>query len=107
MTYKEGEYYIDIVTKEDIFEAWIYTDECDKHYMFGMPKEQQSYFEFFQIVEASVDEYKELCDDAAMRIVYYDGSELMCNEIYVTDNVLIADDIYEVPLVEVLRIERN
>lgn len=42
-----------------------------------------------------------------MKIVYYDGSELVCSEIYVAENVLIADDIYEVPLVEVLRIEQE
>ena len=107
MTYREGDYYIDIVTKDDIYEAWIYTDESTKHYMFGMPKEQQSYFEFFQIVEANIDEYKSDCEGPKMSIVYYDGSELECSSIYVTADELIADDIYVVPLIEVQRIEES
>lgn len=42
-----------------------------------------------------------------MKIIYYDGSELTCHSIYVADSVLIADDIYEVPLIEVQRIEED
>lgn len=40
-----------------------------------------------------------------MRIIYYDGSTLECNIIWFTEDSIIADDIYEIPLVEVLRIE--
>ncbi len=40
-----------------------------------------------------------------MKIIYYDGSILHCNTIYFTENELIADDIYIIPIFEVLRIE--
>ena len=41
-----------------------------------------------------------------MRIVYYDGSVLECNEIYFASvDEVIADGIYRVPTVEILRIE--
>ncbi len=40
-----------------------------------------------------------------MRIIYYDGGVLECEEIYFCEDSIIADDIYIVPLVEVLRIE--
>ena len=40
-----------------------------------------------------------------MKIIYYDGSELKCSVIWFTENSIIADDIYEIPLLEVLRIE--
>lgn len=41
-----------------------------------------------------------------MRIIYYDGSVLECNEIYfASKDELIVDDIYTVNTVEVLRIE--
>lgn len=40
-----------------------------------------------------------------MRIIYYDGGVLECETIYFTEKELIADDIYIVSLVEVLRIE--
>ena len=41
-----------------------------------------------------------------MKIVYYDGSILECHTIEIVDDgkTLIADDIYIVPIVEVLRI---
>lgn len=42
-----------------------------------------------------------------MKIIYYDGSTLECSSIYVTENTLIADDIYTVPLIEVQRIEES
>ena len=64
ITYTCNGYLIDIVTKKDSFEAWIYTEEaCTKHLMFGMPKDQQGYFEFFQIVEDNVGDFVHLCDD--------------------------------------------
>lgn len=42
-----------------------------------------------------------------MKIIYYDGSTLECSSIHVTENTLIADDIYTVPLIEVQRIEES
>ena len=62
MTYKQGCHYVDIVTKEDMYEAWIYNEDSDKYFMFGMPKDQQSYFDFFEIVEANIDDYTYMCD---------------------------------------------
>ena len=41
-----------------------------------------------------------------MRIIYYDGSVLECNEIYFASvDEIIADGIYRVNTIEVLRIE--
>ena len=40
-----------------------------------------------------------------MKIHYYDGGVLECSRILVDDKNLIADDVYIVPLIEVLRIE--
>ena len=40
-----------------------------------------------------------------MKIIYYDGSILECNSIYFADGYVIADDMYNVPIVEILRIE--
>lgn len=42
-----------------------------------------------------------------MKIIYYDGSTLTGSSIYVTEKTLIVDDIYEVPLIEVQRIEEG
>ena len=39
-----------------------------------------------------------------MTIIYYDGSTLHCEEIEFGMNTIIADGIYVVPYVEVLRI---
>ena len=41
-----------------------------------------------------------------MKIIYYDGSELLCYGIDIVDDgrTLVADDIYIVPIREVLRI---
>lgn len=60
ITYTDGDYLVDIVTTPTTYEAWI----CHKGYgtknlMFGMPKDQQTRFEFMQIVEANIDDYKE------------------------------------------------
>lgn len=63
MTYKHGDYYVDIVTRDNEYEAWIFTDESPKFYMFGMPQEQQSYFEFYEIARENIDEYAYLCDE--------------------------------------------
>ena len=41
-----------------------------------------------------------------MRIIYYDGSVLECNEIYfASSDEVIADGIYRVSTIEILRIE--
>lgn len=40
-----------------------------------------------------------------MKIIYYDGSTLRCNSLYFTEKEVIADDIYIIPIVEILRIE--
>lgn len=41
-----------------------------------------------------------------MKIIYYDGSVLECNEIYfASDNEIIVDGIYRVNTIEILRIE--
>ena len=40
-----------------------------------------------------------------MKVIYYDESILECDEIRFCDGDLIADDIYNVPLEEVERIE--
>lgn len=42
-----------------------------------------------------------------MKIIYYDGSVLHCNTLYFTDKEVIADDVYTIPLVEILRIEAD
>lgn len=42
-----------------------------------------------------------------MKIIYYDGAILYGSSIYVTEKSLIVDDIYEVPLIEVQRIEEG
>jgi len=86
MTYKDGDYYIDIVTREhpSIYESWIYTDASPKFYMFGMPQRQQTYFEFFEIVSANLDEYKYMCDAD----VSFDKSEY-------TDLDLARDDAWD------------
>ena len=45
--------------------------------------------------------------DGVMKIIYYDGSILKCNRILVSDKEIIVDDIYNVPLIEVQRIEED
>lgn len=68
MTYEHEGYLVDIVTEKDNYEAWIYLkDYGDKHMMFGMPKSQQSYFEFFEIVRDSVLEYTDLIEEEMIR----------------------------------------
>ena len=64
MTYTHDDYMVDIVSKPDLgYEAWIYKEEYgDKHFMFGMPHYQQSYFEFYEIVRDNVENYKYLCE---------------------------------------------
>ena len=40
-----------------------------------------------------------------MKVIYYDGSVLECNTLWFADGYVIADDIYNIPLIEILRIE--
>lgn len=40
-----------------------------------------------------------------MKVIKYDGSEVMCDTLYMDDKNIIADGITIIPLVEVLRIE--
>lgn len=51
-------YYIDIVEKSEEYEAFIYhKDYGIKLHMFGMPKSQQDYTAFLDIVEANAGDY--------------------------------------------------
>ena len=60
----DHDYMNDIANKQDSYEAWIYKTDCgDKHFMFGCPKSQQSYFEFMTLVEGNVNIYKYLCEN--------------------------------------------
>lgn len=53
-----GGFYVDIVTKNDTYESWIYNDDYgQKEIMFGCPKEQQSYGEFVDLVHANIPCY--------------------------------------------------
>jgi len=40
-----------------------------------------------------------------LKIINYDGSILHCYSLYFTEKEVIADDIYIIPIVEILRIE--
>ena len=63
-TFIDHGYIIDIVSLRNDYEAWISCEDYGiKHLMFGMPKEQQSYKEFCDIVEANINDYKDLCDE--------------------------------------------
>lgn len=63
-TYIHKGYVIDIVITKNDYEAWISMDGYgDKHMMFGMPREQQGYTEFVDIVRANIEDYMDLCDE--------------------------------------------
>ena len=66
MTYKEDDYYVDIVTRDKMDEAWIYKEtpnECSpKFYMIGVNQRFQDYFTFYEMVCEKLDDYKWLCD---------------------------------------------
>ena len=63
ITYMCGDYLVDIVTTKEDYIAWIYKDSIGKKdLMFGCPKDQQSYFEFYEIVKANVTDYMDLYD---------------------------------------------
>ena len=59
MTYMyDSDYMVDIVTDRASFEAWLYKkDYCAKMFLWGCPKDQQSYFEFMELVEENVPDY--------------------------------------------------
>ena len=65
MTYTYGKnYLVDIVTTKNEYEAWLYEkDRGMKYFMFGMPTEQQSYFEFMEITRDNVEDYIGLVND--------------------------------------------
>ena len=53
-----GDYYVDIVTKDDEYRSWIYSNRYGiKTLMFGGTKKQVSYEKFLEIVEANLIEY--------------------------------------------------
>ena len=55
---------IDVVELSDVYEAWIYRKNIGlKSLMFEVPKEQQSYDEFLEIVEANIDEHITFYDE--------------------------------------------
>ena len=54
----DGTYMVDVVTTDDYYEAWLYNILYGiKTSMFGVPKSQQSYREFLDIVVSNIDEY--------------------------------------------------
>lgn len=54
----DTEHYIDIIEKDETYEAWLYKrDHGFKTLMFGVPIPQQSKEEFIQIVTANVLQY--------------------------------------------------
>ena len=56
----DDEYMIDIVTTRTTFESWIYKrDYCTKMFLFGVPKDQQPYFEFMELVKENIPDYIE------------------------------------------------
>lgn len=42
-----------------------------------------------------------------MKIMFYDGKEFNCNQVYFDGKTVVADDIYVFPLIEILRIVSN
>lgn len=43
--------------------------------------------------------------ETGMKIIYRDGSILVCNMVWFEGDNIIADDIYTIPIEDVLRIE--
>ncbi len=63
-TFASNGYLIDVVTLANTYEAWIYREEYGiKHHMFDVPKEQQSYEAFLDIVRSSIKEYGDIYDN--------------------------------------------
>lgn len=64
ITYNYGDgLMVDIVTKRGGYEAWLYYEEHgDKHFMFGVPKNQNTYFEFYELIRDNVQNYIDLCN---------------------------------------------
>ena len=54
----QGGWFVDIVTTPEEYKAYLYNKEyCIKSLIFGVPKKQQRYQTFLQMVELSVDEH--------------------------------------------------
>ena len=60
-----GGFYVDIVSKNNLYEAWIYHEDYgQKELMFGCPKEQQSYSEFVEIVYGNIPWHRDAYADS-------------------------------------------
>ena len=65
VTYEvKDNYFLDLVTKEDSYEAWIYNSQYGiKTMIYGVPRYQNTKEEFLEILEETIDEdinfYKE------------------------------------------------
>ena len=56
----DNDYMVDLVATRDSFESWMYNkDYTTKMFLFGVPKDQQSYFEFMQLVKKTIPDYIE------------------------------------------------
>ena len=66
MTYKDGDYYADIVNKGKRYEAWIYKETPNqispKFFIKSAYYKIQSYFDFYESICNNLDSYKWLCD---------------------------------------------
>ena len=59
-TFQRGEYYIDIVTMDDIYEAWLYRPTYGiKSLIFGANRDDTSYNSFKNMIEANIEDYIE------------------------------------------------
>ncbi len=62
-TFSDNGYCVDIVMKDDVYEAWVYREDLGvKHFVLGLPREQISYRRFMGIVEAEMSGYRYICD---------------------------------------------
>ena len=56
----DNDYMIDIVMAQDKIGAWLYhKDYCTKMFLWGCPREQQSYSEFRDLVEENIPDFIE------------------------------------------------
>jgi len=66
MTYKDGEYYVDIVNRGKRYEAWIYKETPNqispKFFIKSAYYKIQSYFDFYESICNNLDDYKWMCD---------------------------------------------
>lgn len=59
----DGTYYIDIVTSDDKYEAWIYDkDTSQKFFAFGIAK-RVSYDSFISMVKDNAEDYIQIIDE--------------------------------------------